>query len=154
MIVILKWEQWLFHQSWKWIPPLPSKVCHHKFSFFKIIDYLDFWLFLVDMLRGCDQVLGWLRRLFYVRCNTGGWTQERCQNRKNIVSTMIVVKKIGNTITKTLFRPLYGRLCYPHCKALLCHRLLLNKKGEPRKKALLIQKLCYVMGPLCDRLLY
>ena len=41
---------------------------------------------------------------------------------------MIIVKKIGNTITKTLFRPLYGRLCYPHCKALLCHRLLINKK--------------------------
>ena len=133
MIVIPKWEQWLFHQSWKWIPPLPSKVCHHKFSFFKIIDYLDFWLFLVDMLRGCDQVLGWLRRLFYVRCNTGGWTQERCQNRKNIVSTMIIVKKIGNTITKTLFRPLYGRLCYPHRKALLCHRLLLKKRGAKKK---------------------
>ena len=47
------------------------------------------------MLRGGDQVMC----MFYMMCNIGGGTLvvvvvggDRCQNRENIVSTMIIVK--------------------------------------------------------------
>ena len=49
----------------------------------------DTWVLLVDMLRGGDQVLC----MFYVTLVVvvGG---DRCQNRENIISTVINVKKI------------------------------------------------------------
>ena len=53
------------------------------------------------MLRGGDQVMC----MFYMMCNTGGGTLvvvvggDRCQNRENIVSTMIIVKFLaGNQL--------------------------------------------------------
>ena len=73
---------------------------------------------------------------------------------ENIVSTMIIVKKIRITIIKKFIRPWYGRLLYPYCQARLSHRLLLNKKRGAKKKATLSQKLVYVMATLCDILLY